>query len=217
MEKIIIIGGKGAAVNLGDHIIHAINHYSAKLELIGYCIDDEKLGTEINGIPILCKLNELTNKYNKLSDVKYFFALYKPICMEERVKLFDSLNLPMEKFTNFIHPSAYIAPSSQIGLGNVFCANVVVNNNTVIGNFNTFNGNCLFGHDSQIGNHNILAASSVVSSEVKIGNGNFIGINSAIRDRTQIGNYNIIGMSSTVLHDVGSYKTLVGSPAKIIE
>jgi len=217
MEKIIIIGGKGAAVNLGDHIIHSINHYSAKYELLGYCIDDEKLGTHINGIPILCKLNELTARYNKFSDVKYFFALYKPSCMNERVTLFQSLKLPMEKFTNFIHPSVYIAPSSIIGTGNVFCANVVVNSNAIIGNFNTLNGNSLFGHNSQIGNHNIMAAGSIVSSEVKIGNGNFFGINATIRDRCQIGNFNIIGMSSTVLHDVNSNKTLVGSPAKIKE
>ena len=216
MEKIVIIGGKGAAVNLGDHIVHAILNYGAKYELLGYCIDDESLGIEINGKPILCKLNELASLYNKYGDIKYFFALYKPICMEERVVLFESMNLPLNKFTNFIHPSVYIAPSAKMGIGNVFCANVVVNNNTKIGNFNTFNGNSLFGHDSQLGNHNIMAASSVVSSEVCIGTGNFIGLNATIRDKVSIGDYNIIGMSSIVLKDIDSRRRVVGSPAKII-
>jgi sugar O-acyltransferase (sialic acid O-acetyltransferase NeuD family) len=217
MDKIIIIGGKGAAVNLGDHIVHAIKNYNAKYELIGYCIDDESLGTQINGIPILCKLNELTSIYNKFTDIKYFFALYKPTCMEQRVELFEKMNLPLSKFINFVHPSVYIAPSSKMGIGNVFCSQVIINNNTTIGNFNTFNGNCLFGHDSFIGDHNILAASCTVSSEVKIGNGNFLGINSSILDGVRIDDYNILGMSSTLLNNVDSRKKLVGTPARIIK
>lgn len=214
MEKIIIIGGKGAAVNLGDHIIHSIQNYNAKYELLGYCIDDETLGNEINGKPILCKLKDLATKYNQFQDVKYFFALYKPICMKERIDLFNSLELQNSKFTNFIHPSAYIAPSNQMGIGNVFCANVVINNNTNIGNFNTFNANSLLGHDTHIGNHNIIAGASVISSEVNIGDGNFIGLNSTIRDRVIIGDYNIVGMASVVLKNVNSNSVVIGSPAK---
>lgn len=216
MEKIIIIGGKGAAVNLGDHIIHSIQKYNANYELLGYCIDDESLGEEINGQPILCKLKEIAQKYNHYNDVKYFFALYKPICMKERIDLFESLNLPIEKFTNFIHPSVYIAPSNTMGIGNVFCANVVINNNTKIGNFNTFNASCLIGHDTHVGNHNIFAGASIISSEVQIGDGNFIGLNSTVRDTVKIENYNIIGMSSTVLKNIDSNRTVIGSPAKVI-
>lgn len=216
MNKIIIIGGKGAAINLGDHIIHAINNFGAKYDLIGYCIDDESLGDQINGIQIICKLNELNAKFGRFKDVKYFFALYKPLFMEERVSLFQDMQLPIEKFINFIHPSAYIASSSVIGVGNVFLSNVVINSNARLGNFNTFNGNSLFGHDSRIGNHNIFAASSTISSEVIIGDGNFIGINASVVDSVIIGDYNTIGMSSSVLNDIDSRKTVVGSPARII-
>jgi sugar O-acyltransferase (sialic acid O-acetyltransferase NeuD family) len=216
MERIIIIGGKGAAVVLADQIMHAVTHYNARYEVIGYCIDDPALGDSINGVPILCKLSQLASKYNHLDDVKYFFALYKPICMEERVQLFKSMELPIAKFTNFIHPLAYFAPSASLGTGNVICSNVTVNSNARIGNFNTLNGNVLFGHDSRLGDYNILAGSVTVSSEIIIGNGNFIGLNSTIRDRVHIGDYNIVGMASMVLHDIGSRAKVVGAPAKEI-
>ncbi|MDY0279827.1 MAG: acetyltransferase [Salinivirgaceae bacterium] len=216
MEKIIIIGGKGAAVVLADQIAHAIANYNAKYEILGYAIDDLSLGDNINGYPILCKISELHDRYQKCDDVKYFFALYKPNCMQERIELFKSLSLPINMFTNFIHPLAFIAPSAKLGIGNVICSNVTVNSNAVLGNFNTLNGNVLFGHDTQLGNYNILAGNATISSEIKIGDGNFIGLNSTIRDRVQIGDFNIIGMASTVLHDIESNKTVVGSPAKTI-
>ena len=216
MERIIIIGGKGAAVVLADQIIHAVQNYNAKYELLGYAIDDESLGDNINGFPILAKIKDLHEKYAKYSDVKYFFALYKPSCMKERVDLFKSLNLPHEKFINFVHPSAFVAPSAKLGIGNVVCSNVTINSNAQIGNFNTLNGNVLFGHDSQLGNYNILAGNSTISSEILIGDGNFIGLNSTIRYRVVVGDYNIIGMASAVIKNIESNQTLVGVPAKQI-
>jgi acetyltransferase EpsM len=216
MEKIIIIGGKGAAVVLADQILHAIQNFNAPYELLGYSIDDKSLGDNINGLPILCDIANVQNKYGHLNDVKYFFALYKPTCMQERVDLFENLKLPLKKFTNFIHPSAFIAPSARFGTGNVVCSNVTINSNSVIGNFNTFNGNVLWGHDSKLGNYNILAGNATVSSEIEIGNGNFIGLNSTIRDRVIIGDYNIIGMASSVLKSIGSNEIHIGVPAKKI-
>jgi len=217
MEQIIIIGGKGAAVVLADQILHAVKFYNAKYDVLGFCIDDPLLGSEINGLPVLCKLNELAGKFNHLNQVRYFFALYKPVVMAERVRLFRDMQLPDNKFTNFIHPSAFVAPSAQIGIGNVICSNVTVNSNARIGNFNTLNGNVLFGHDTALGNYNIIAGNATISSEIIIGNGNFIGLNSTIRDRVKIGDFNIIGMASTVLHDINSNQTVVGSPAKAIK
>lgn len=217
MEKIIIIGGKGQAVVMADHILHAAQIFNAQYDLIGYSIDDPALGDNINGIPILCKINQLSEKYNHLNDVKYFFALYKPVIMKERIQLFKGLDLPETKFTNFVHPSSYIAPSASMGFGNFVCANVTINSNAQLGNHNILNGNVLFGHDSVIGNHNILAGNATISSELVIGNGNFIGLNSTLRDRVKMGDYNIVGMASTVLKNIGSNQTVVGSPAKLIK
>ena len=216
MEKIIIIGGKGAAVVLADQIIHAQKQDNAPYEFLGYSIDDKSLGTEINGFPILSEIKDLHSKFGKLNDVKYFFALYKPGFMLERVNLFKGLSLPIDKFTNFIHPLAYVAKSSKLGTGNVVCSNVTINSNAILGNFNTLNGNVLFGHDTKMGDYNILAGNATISSEILIGDGNFIGLNSTIRDSVKMGNFNIIGMASAVLKNVDSYQTLVGLPAKVI-
>lgn len=216
IPKIIIIGGKGAAVNLADHMIEAITRFNAPLELLGYSIDDLSLGSHINDLPVLCKICELDEKYGQYKDIRYFYSLYKPSCMEERVRLLESLNLPKDKFINFIHPSAYVAPSARIGTGNVILAHAIVNSNARLGDFNTINGNVLYGHDTQMGNHNIVAGCAAISSEIVIGNGNFIGLNSTLKDRIKVGDFAIIGMGSVVLNDVDSHTCVVGSPARLL-
>lgn len=212
-EKIIIIGGKGAAVATGELIAESHKKYNAPYDFLGYCIDDPSLGTEINGNPILCKRYNIMEKYGKYDDVKFIFSLYKPNCMEDRVKLLQDMNIPLSKFTNFIHPTTYIAPSAKIGTGNIFSSNVIINNNVMLGNFNAFYSNVVVEHDTIIGDYNYFAASAVIGSEIMIGNGNFFGLHSTIREHISIENYNIIGMQAGVIDNIGSHKTVVGLPA----
>lgn len=216
MEKIIIIGGKGSTVGTAEMIDDARQRYGAKYELLGFCIDDPLLGSEINGFPIVCKMNELCNKYDKFDDVKYIFSLYKPSCMEDRVKLLNKMNIASHKFANFIHPTAYIAKSAVVGYGNVFAPNVIVNSNTIIGNHNAFYGQVVIEHDTIVGNNNFFAATSAIGSEIQIGNGNFFGLHSTVREHVKIGDYNIIGMGAGVLKDIQSNTTVVGLPARAL-
>ena len=213
-EKIIIIGGKGSAVATAELIEDASIRYNAPYEFMGFCIDDESLGTSINGYPILCKRKDLLNKYEKISDVKFLYLLYKPSCMRERVELLKNMMIPSHKFANFIHPTAYVAKSAQIGVGNVICANCIINNNTLLGNHNAIFNNVVIEHDTIIANNNFFAASSVIGSETTVGNGNFFGLNCTIREHVAIGNYNIVGMCTGVLNNIGNNETVVGVPSK---
>lgn len=216
MEKIIIIGGKGSSVATAELIDSAHHQYNSAYEFIGFCIDDLSLGNEINGYPILCNRQQLMEKYAKYQDVKFIFSLYKPDCMEKRTELLKSMDIPLNKFTNFIHPTAYVAKSANIGLGNVISYNVVINNNTCIGNHNALYSHVVIEHDTIIGNSNFFAATSVIGSEITIGNGNFFGLNSSAIEHISIGDYNIIGMGAVAIHNIGNNKKVVGVPAREI-
>lgn len=215
MDKIIVIGGRGAAVNIAEHILDAIDNHGMKAELLGFAIDDPTLGNQIVGIPIVCKIREIKTKYPH-SEVKLIFALYKPTVMHERVQLFRSLELPRERMFGFIHPSAYVSRSARFGIGNVISAGVAVQSNACLGDFNIIHSNVLIGHDTSLGNHNIVAGGACVSSEVGIGDGNFIGLNSTVRDRARIGDYNILGMGSNLLENIESFKIAVGNPGRVV-
>lgn len=215
MQKIIIIGGRGTAIVIAEQIYDAQFRFDQKIEVIGLALDDLSSGNEINGYPILCPIKQLYEKYKSYDDVKFIYSLYRPDVMEERTKLLYDLKIPLEKFTNFIHPTVMIARSAKIGIGNVFLANVVINCNAIIGNFNTVNSGTLLGHDIEVGDNNYFAGQVCVGSTLRIGNQNFIGLNTSIRNGIVIGDNNIIGMSSNITKDVGSCNILYGNPAII--
>ena len=215
MEKIVIIGGRGTAMVIADQICDAHDRFNVPIEVIGLALDDLSGGDSICGYPILCPIREAYEKFKDQKDVKFIYSLYRGDCVEERSKLLYSFNIPMEKFTNFIHPTVMLAKSASLGVGNVLLANVVVNCNAKLGNFNTVKSGALLGHDRTLGNNNFFAGHVCVGSGLTIGDMNFIGLNTSIRNGIHMGNSNIVGMSSNITKDVSDHNVLYGNPATI--
>ena len=215
MEKIIVIGGRGTAIVIADQMYDAHQRFGKDIEVLGLALDDLSGGDSISGYPILCGIKELYSKYGEYNDVKFIYSLYRPDVIRERTELLYNLKIPVEKFTNFIHPSVMLAKSAKIGIGNVLLANVVVNSNAQIGNFNTVNSGTLVGHDIILGNNNYIAGQVCIGSGLTIGNENFIGLNTSIRNGITMGNNNIVGMSSNITKDVSDNNILYGNPAII--
>ncbi|WP_455674375.1 sialic acid O-acetyltransferase [Phocaeicola sp.] len=213
-EKVVIIGGKGTAVVIAEQIYDANIRFSMDIEVLGFAFDDPAFSAGINGWPVLCGTHEAYDKYKDDKSVKFVYALYRSDLLRERIALRDSLNIPIERFLSFSHPSAYIAKSARLGYGNIILANCAINNNVVIGDFNTMNTNTLIGHDTILGNNNFIAAHTCIGSGLKIGNGNFTGLNCSLKNLIHVGDYNLIGMASNVIKDVKDGYVLVGNPAE---
>lgn len=213
--KIIIIGGKGTAIDIGEQIVNAREQFNVNVEFLGWAVDDDSLGSEINGYPVMCKPRELAAKFD-YSDIKVIFSLYKIGQMEERVKLLKSYGIERSRFTNFIHPLAYVAKSVTCGVGNVILSHACVFSNVRMGNYNIIYSNSFVGHDSQVGDNNFFATSTI-GSKCVVGDGVFMGMNSTIDGGLVLGDYAIIGMESNVLHEVESRQVVFGNPAKPLQ
>ena len=213
-EKVVIIGGKGTAVVIAEQIYDAHERFGMDIEVLGFAFDDSAYKDGINGWPVLCGTREAYERFKDDESVKFVFALYRSDLLKERIALRDSLNIPIERFLSFRHPSAYVAKIAQLGDANIILANCAINNNVVMGNFPTMNTNSLIGHDTVIGNNNFIAAHTVIGSGLKIGNGNFTGLNCSIKNFVEMGDYNLIGMASNVVKNVSDGNILVGNPAK---
>jgi sugar O-acyltransferase (sialic acid O-acetyltransferase NeuD family) len=212
MPKIIIIGGKGVAIDIAEQIVDARERFNEQIEFMGWAIDDESLGRTINGYPVLCKPIELVERFN-YPDVKLIFSLYKAGRMEERANLLMSYGIGRSRFANFVHPLAYVAKSVTLGVGNVILSHASVYSNVRIGDHNIVYSASVVGHDTHVGDNNFIA-SAKIGSEIVLGNGIFIGINASIRQQVEISDYAFIGMGSTVLKSVDSQKSVFGNPAK---
>ena len=213
-EKVVIIGGKGTAVVIAEQIYDAHERFGMDIEVLGFAFDDPAYKDGINGWPVLCGTREAYDMFKHDESVKFVFALYRSDILKERIALRDSLNIPINRFLSFRHPSAYVAKSAQLGQANIILANCAINNNVVMGNYNTMQTGSLIGHDTHIGNNNFIAAHTCIGSNLKIGNGNFTGLNCSIKNFVVMGDYDLIGMASNVGKDVSDGNILIGNPAK---
>lgn len=213
-EKVVIIGGKGNAVVIAEQIYDAAARFGMDIEVLGFAFDDPAYKDGINGWPVLCGTKEAYPKFKDCADVKFVFAMYREDLIRERVALRDSYNIPLERFLSFAHPTAYIAKSAKIGLGNIILANCVINTNAVLGNRNIINPGSFITHDTIVGDNNYMAAHTCIGSGLRIGNGNFFGLNCTLKNLITIGNYNIIGMAANVVKNVQDGNVLAGNPAR---
>ena len=187
------------------------------VEFLGFAFDDETFGVEINGFPILCKTYDVYDKYKDDEDVKFLFALYRPDLIKERIVLRDSYGIPLERYANFIHHSAYVAKSVKMGFGNVVMAHSVINSNVQMGNFNTIQSNVLIEHDIKMNDSNFITGHCAIGSNNQIGSGCFFGLNTSVNNYITIGDYVFCGMASNVIKSVQTDAMVYGNPAKQVE
>lgn len=212
MNKIIVIGGEGTAVNIAEALKDAIDNYAYKAELLGFANDfvEKK---EIANIPIYTKIKDIQKLY-KHKDLKFIYALYRPDVMNERAEILKSLMIPESSLINFIHPLSYVSASAKLGIGNVILPNCTIQNSVKIGNCNIINSNVVVEHDTTIGNSNFIAASCVLGAHVNVSNNCFIGLGTSIREDVGIEDNVFIGMNSLILKNCNKDETWYGIPAQ---
>lgn len=211
--RVVIIGGKGTAINLAEQIEDARSRYEYPMKVIGFAIDDRSLWPAIAGLPVLCGVHEAWTQFRE-TDVKFLFALYRPDVMLERLSLLSELEIPVQRFANFVHPTAYLATSVSMGKGNVVFAHSSLQHGVTLGNFNIINSNVVIEHEATLQNGSFIAASACIGARVRVGNGVFIGLNSTVREDIVIADGSFVGMASSVLQSVDAGTMVYGSPAR---
>jgi sugar O-acyltransferase (sialic acid O-acetyltransferase NeuD family) len=190
MRKIVIIGAGAVAAELTSYIEdnNKFNNSESKIDLLGY-IDYEynienywkkyKLQKPVladidnfnfeNGIEVLIGI----------SDIKF------------RNEIILKLEVKGVNFCQFIHHSAIIAETIELGRGNIIYPFCIIGPNTKIGDFNMVTSYSFISHDCIIGNGNFFSTAGI-AGRVSIGSDNFFGIRSTVIPYVNIGNGNII-------------------------
>jgi sugar O-acyltransferase (sialic acid O-acetyltransferase NeuD family) len=215
IDKIVVVGAVGTALNILYQIKDAIVRFGYKAEIKGIIIDDREQGAQIGDFSVIGPSGDIP-KFIRDTDYKFIFCLYRMDKMEERSRLLESFKIPYERFINFIHPLAYVSPDLELGQGNVILSNSTVQAGVTIGNNNIINSNITIEHNTTIGNSNFFSANSCIGAKVKIGNNCFFGLNSSVRENVTLAGNVFVGMHSLVLDDFSNVQ-LAGIPAKITE
>jgi len=115
-----------------------------------------------------------------------------------------------------IHPTAVVSPFSNIGYGCFIGANSIVHVDASIGDYVIINTSAVIEHDCKIGEASHISPSAALAGGVTVGIRSWIGIDACIRQVTKVGNDAVVGAGSTVVKDVSSGTTVIGSPARAL-
>ena len=205
MQKVILVGSGGHSKVIAD-IIGLSDNY----KLCGY-LDQKYDKREVaNGLIF----DDIDNFKQYIEDYYFFIAIGDN---KIRKKIYDTLNLPDEKYVTLIHPSVVIGSNVNIGKGTVVMGNAVINASTNIGNQCIINTLASVGHDININDFVHISPNSTLTGGVTVGSYTQIGAGSTIIPCINIGTNCMVGAGSTVISNIEDNKLAVGSPAKIKE
>ncbi|WBO84975.1 NeuD/PglB/VioB family sugar acetyltransferase [Hymenobacter yonginensis] len=134
--------------------------------------------------------------------------------MARRQQLFEELQAAGIPFGQFIHPSAYVDPSVQLGPGVFISPGCVLDLNVVLhANVLLYTG-CVVAHDTQIGPHSLLAPGVRLAGCVQVGARCFLGVGTTVIDSLVLGADVRTGGGSVVIDSLPEPGTYVGVPAR---
>lgn len=202
MTQIIIIGGGGHAAELDEYIRYANRIGAANINLAGVIDDNPKAYEQYRfGGPFLGSISGHEIQH----DVQYLVGIAN---LKYRAPITERFADAGAAFLTFVHPSAYVSESAEVGTGSVIAPNVNLGPMTKIGQFNMINARCSVGHDTQIGDFNFLSPNVCFSGGTQIGDGNLFGINSATIPGIKVGNRNKIMAGMVLDKTIGDDETV---------
>jgi acetyltransferase EpsM len=211
MKKVIIFGGIGAASTIGTAIADANKEGYCEYIMCGYLNDLENID-QIDGFPIIGGKKDIKDLLKK--DYYFINTVYKIDGQKDRLKLFESLQIPEDRLATFISPRAYVASNVKLSPGCVVMPNASISSGVKMGICCRVMSGALVGHDNKIGNHSFFAANSCVGSHLNIGDFAYFGLNCTVGGKLKIGNFSVVGMGSVVTKDVEDYAVVMGNPAR---
>ncbi|MFC1897961.1 hypothetical protein ACFLYJ_00150 [Candidatus Cloacimonadota bacterium] len=214
MKKVIILGGLGNGSVIANAIIDANKRGFEELEFTGYLNDREKTGSKIEGLPVLGKLSDATEFLKK--GFLFINTIYRIDGQQERIELFNNLNIPDSALAVFVHSLAYVAPNVQLSPGCVVMPNAAISPGTKFGKCCLIMPGATIGHNNIIADHCHFAAQSCTSSLVNISEGVHIGLKACVRESITIGKNSTLGMGSVLLQNIGDGEIWAGNPARFI-
>ncbi len=197
-NAMILYGGGGH----GKSIIELIQVLGA-YQLVGIIDDGLKTGDKVLGVPVFGG-SDLLEELRSSGVLFAANAVGGIGDVDQRIRVFDTLERHGFTFPALIHPEAYIEPSSRIEDGAQVLAKSYVSSESSVGFGSVLNAGVIVSHDCQLGRIVNLSPGAALAGGVKIGDYSQVGMNATINLNITIGERVRIGNGATIKQDVPS-------------
>lgn len=214
-KKVIIIGGEGNGGVVASLIEDNRKRFNDnEFEVSGFLNDFEK-GKKINDYPVLGGTDDIDTFLNE--DYYFIYAIHmigRNILTE---KVFNKMNIPLERFATIVHKSAFVADNAVLEPGVVIMSNTYIGPKAKIGACTLVLANALIGHNTTVGKLCHFSVGSITSSYIDIGKVSDVTLGARVLEKRKIGNYAVAGAHSLITRDIPDYEIHIGSPAKFLK
>lgn len=213
MEDLVIIGAGGFGQEVA-WLVERVNAAGPRWNILGW-IDDTpaKQGTAIGGYPVLGGVESVA----KCAGASLVCAIGSAEARRSVLTRAEEHLTAQPRYATLIDPGAYMAPTAAVGAGSIVCAGSIVSVGVTIGRHVVVNWACTVGHDVVLRDYVTLYPSVNVSGKTGLGMCVEMGAGSRTIPAISIGANTIVGAGSTVVKDLPSDCTAVGSPAQPIK
>lgn len=207
MKHLLILGAGGYAVDIFEYAKESIG-YGVEFDIKGFLDPDKEA---LKDFPEYPQVIAFEDEYEIQEDDVFICALGD---LDVKMKCVEKLLNRGAQFVNLIHKTAYIAPSCQMGKGNLIQPYVRIGSGACLGSFNTIQTNSIVAHNCSVGDFNRIDCNVMCVGGICIGNGVTIHTGAVINHNVKLHDKCTVAALSFVVRSVKQGTTVWGNPAK---
>ncbi len=216
MRPVVLLGAGGLARETAELVrAHNISvEPDQRHRLVGLLDDDPcRHGRLVGGLAVLGPRDWLLTR----PEVGVVVCVAHPHRPLARLGVVRSLALEATRFPTLVHPGAFVAGSTHLGVGTVLHAGVTCTADVMVGDHVIVMPGVVLTHDVTVADGVTLASGVLVAGGVHIEEGAYLGAGALIREGCRIGTGATVGMGAVVTRDVEPGGTYVGNPARPLQ
>lgn len=212
MKKVVLFGNTSFSGIVAEYI-----NTTLQAKVVAFTIDESYIDEQnlFENLPLI-PFNEIEKYY---SPKDFYFLCTVSAASGQRhlnVQKYNEAKLKGYKMFSFTHPTAFVAPSAEIGENVIIFPHAVIEPRAKIGNGVFVRSSAYISHETEVGAFSYLAPRCAFSGKIKTGEHCFFGTNSTVRDSVQIGNDVIVGAGAVVLKNLPDQTVLKAAESKIL-
>lgn len=151
----------------------------------------------------------------RFADCAFFIGLgYRQLAAKAAV--LQQLQAADRQLPSLVHPTAWVAPTAQIGEAVYVYPMSNIDKNVVLQHGALLNNTVTVSHDSVVGSCAYLSPGVVLCGFTQVGSGSFVGAGAVVANNVSIGHEVVAGIGSIITQNIPDGTHCIGNPLKIL-
>jgi len=173
--------------------------------------DEERWGTEWNGLPVLGGRERVSSLEE---DAVVALGVGRNRLRAEIARVIEAAN---RRLATLVHPTAVVARSVRLGEGTYVAPLAVLHSDGCVGRGCIVNTGAVVEHDCRLADFVHVSPRAALGGGAQVGEGAHVGMGALLVPGVSLGPWSILGAGAVMVRSLPGSVTAVGVPARIQE